>query len=216
MNRNERGRAGRSAGPGEPGDSRDGWTLEELGARVARALASDYPGPANGQVRATPDARPIRYYASLGLLARPRAHRGRTALYGRRHLLQLVAIKRLQAQGLSLATVQERLLGASDDSLEALARVPATLAASEAGSGSPRRRSFWRERPPAATESAAPARSAAAAQPMTLVPLEGAAVLLVPGPLSAEELERILVAARPLCSELRVRGATTQPKGGDR
>ena len=69
-----------------------------------------------------PDLRTIRYYTTLGLLDRPAAMRGRTALYGPRHLLQLVAIKRLQARGLSLAAVQERVVGLSDAALRRLAR----------------------------------------------------------------------------------------------
>jgi hypothetical protein len=79
------------------------WTLDELGARVALALAVGYDGQANGRVREVPDGRTIRYYTTLGLIDRPAAMRGRTALYGVRHLLQLTAIKRLQARGLSLA-----------------------------------------------------------------------------------------------------------------
>ena len=73
------------------------WTIDELGSRVALALSVDYDGQASGRVRDVPDRRTIRYYTTLGLIDRP-ALRGRTALYGRRHLLQLVAIKRLQAQ----------------------------------------------------------------------------------------------------------------------
>src|SRR5256885_341273 len=93
------------------------WTLNELTARVALALTEDYAGAPNGRVRDVPDPRTIRYYTTLGLLDRPGELRGRTALYGRRHLLQLVAIKRLQAQGLTLNQVQERLLGLTDDDL---------------------------------------------------------------------------------------------------
>ena len=73
------------------------WTIDELGAVVALALSVDYAGQANGRVREVPDRRTIRYYTTLGLIDRPARMRGRTALYGRRHLLQLVAIKRLQA-----------------------------------------------------------------------------------------------------------------------
>ena len=80
------------------------WTLAELAAEVAAALRD--VEPANGQVRAVPDERALRYYTTLGLLDRPAAMRGRTALYGPRHLLQLVAIKRRQAQGRSLAEIQ--------------------------------------------------------------------------------------------------------------
>src|SRR5436305_3354800 len=97
------------------------WTLDELCDRVERALAVDYHGQASGRVRDVPDLRTIRYYTTLGLIDRPAAMRGRTALYGPRHLLQLVAIKRLQARGLSLAQVQEQLLGASDVMLGRLA-----------------------------------------------------------------------------------------------
>src|SRR4051812_37733187 len=99
------------------------WTIDELGAEVARALSVDYDGSPSGRVRDVPDRRTIRYYTTLGLLDRPRMH-GRTALYTRRHLIQLVAIKRLQANGLSLAEVQQRLLGLDDQALADLARVP--------------------------------------------------------------------------------------------
>src|SRR6185437_9874632 len=97
------------------------WTIDELGARTAEALAVDYEGPPNGRVRDVPDRRTIRYYTTLGLLDRPAEFRGRTAYYGRRHLLQLVAIKRLQARGRSLAEVQQQLLGATDAELARLA-----------------------------------------------------------------------------------------------
>src|SRR5437764_12935338 len=101
------------------------WTIEELGAQVALALSVDYEGPGNGRVRDVPDRRTIRYYTTLGLLDRPAAMRGRTALYGRRHLLQLVAVKRLQANGLSLTEIQARLVGLSDRALEGIAQLPA-------------------------------------------------------------------------------------------
>src|SRR5580700_2008194 len=94
------------------------WTLDELCAQVALALAVDYAGAGNGRVRDLPDRRTIRYYTTLGLIDRPAEMRGRTALYGRRHLLQLVAIKRLQTQGQTLAELQQRLLGLSNRALK--------------------------------------------------------------------------------------------------
>ena len=97
------------------------WTIHELTAQVARELAVDYEGASSGRVRDIPDLRTIRYYTTLGLLDRPAEMRGRTALYGRRHLLQLVAIKKLQASGLSLSQVQERMAAATDLLLERLA-----------------------------------------------------------------------------------------------
>ena len=89
------------------------WTLDELVARVSDALgAADYPGAPNGRVREVPDRRAIRWYTTIGLLDRPAGMRGRTALYGPRHLAQLVAIKHRQAQGRSLAEIQAELVGA--------------------------------------------------------------------------------------------------------
>src|ERR687893_3208522 len=102
------------------------WTLDELAERVDDALAVDYQGQPSGRVRAVPDRRAIRWYATIGLIDRPVAHRGRTALYGPRHLLQLVAVKRLQARGLPLVAIQQELAGATDAQLTRVARLPAT------------------------------------------------------------------------------------------
>jgi DNA-binding transcriptional MerR regulator len=101
------------------------WTLDELAERVDMALAVDYHGQPSGRVRAVPDRRAIRWYTTIGLIDRPVAHRGRTALYGPRHLLQLVAVKRLQAEGLPLVAIQQELAGATDSQLARVARLPA-------------------------------------------------------------------------------------------
>src|SRR3954464_14632726 len=101
------------------------WTIDELGVQVALALSVDYAGAPNGRVREVPDRRTIRYYTTLGLIDRPAEMRGRTALYNRRHLLQLTAIKRLQARGLSLTEVQARLVGLTGAKLEKIAELPA-------------------------------------------------------------------------------------------
>jgi DNA-binding transcriptional MerR regulator len=100
------------------------WTLEQLSDRVADALAVDYDGQRSGRVREVPNGRTIRWYTTIGLVDRPAAMRGRTALYNRRHLLQLVAVKRLQAAGRPLAEVQQALLGSTDGELERIAKVP--------------------------------------------------------------------------------------------
>jgi hypothetical protein len=105
----------------------DGWTLDQLVARVAEALAADGVRSPNGRVRDVPDARALRWYATIGLLDRPTGYRGRTALYGPRHLLQAVAVKRRQAEGRTLAQIQAELAGATDATLRRAARVPAVL-----------------------------------------------------------------------------------------
>jgi DNA-binding transcriptional MerR regulator len=118
------------------------WTIEELFARVVEALSMGYEGVPSSRVRDVPDLRTIRYYTTLGLLDRPAATRGRTALYGSRHLLQLVAIKHLQAQGLSLAAVRERVLGLSDAALRRIVGPPILKRKIEPPA--PRANSFWR------------------------------------------------------------------------
>src|SRR5215217_18624 len=100
------------------------WTLDELVERVRRALAAEYPGAPNARVRDVPDRRAIRWYTTIGLVDKPLGMRGRTALYGPRHLQQLVAIKRRQADGQSLAQIQTEFTWISPDSLRAIARVP--------------------------------------------------------------------------------------------
>src|SRR5260221_5844838 len=103
------------------------WTIDELSAAAEAALAEGYGGPPNGRVRDVPDRRTIRYYTTLGLIDGPAEMRGRTALYGRRHVLQLVAIKRLQAEGRTLLDIQKQLLGLSASALNRLARLPADI-----------------------------------------------------------------------------------------
>ena len=197
------------------------WTLDELAERVDTALAVDYSGPPSGRVRAVPDRRAIRWYTTIGLIDRPVAHRGRTALYGPRHLLQLVAVKRLQARGLPLVAIQQELAGATDSQLARVARLPEGVApgpAAPATRGKARRAGFWRERPAAFTVAADaatltdPTDPVGPAGPATAtlrgVRLgDGATLLLEPGrELGAEDVRAVLEAAGPLLAALRERG----------
>lgn len=102
-----------------------GWTIDELAQQAAETLAACGVQAPNGRVTALPDRRVIRWYATLGLLDRPLRTGGRTARYGSRHLLQLVAVKRRQAQGRSLAEIQAELTGATDATLREAAGLPA-------------------------------------------------------------------------------------------
>ncbi|WP_229904231.1 MerR family transcriptional regulator [Lentzea cavernae] len=120
------------------------WTLDELLDRVSAALTAEYSGAPNGRVRDVPDKRAVRWYATTGLVDRPSAMRGRTALYENRHLLQLVALKRLQSEGRTLADIQAELAGATEATLAAIARVPGHLL--EVGDAAPAeavRPRFW-------------------------------------------------------------------------
>ncbi|MEV0201376.1 helix-turn-helix domain-containing protein [Nonomuraea sp. NPDC050691] len=97
------------------------WTIGELAERAAGLLRAGGPN-GNGRVREVPGERLIRWYTTIGLVDPPLSRRGRIARYGRRHLLQLVAVKRLQAAGLSIADIQVALAGATDAMLEGAAQ----------------------------------------------------------------------------------------------
>lgn len=96
-----------------PGD----LTLPELVDALPSLLAGGYDGARSGRIRDLPDARTVRWYQTLGIVDRPAAFRGRTALYGRRHLLQLAAIKKLQSSGFPLADIQRGMAGKNDAEL---------------------------------------------------------------------------------------------------
>lgn len=110
------------------------WTLDDLTRRCGLALSRTDVRQENGQVADVPNGRAIRWYTSIGLLARPQ-QRGRVAYYGPQHLQQLVAIKRLQAGGLPLSAVQHALAGKSNADVAALADVPADLVEDHATAG---------------------------------------------------------------------------------
>jgi len=163
------------------------WTLTELVDEVAARLAQ-LPTPKNGQVRAVPDDRTIRYYGTIGLLDRP-ALRGRTALYTIRHLAQVVAIKRLQATGRSLAEITAMWAQLTDESLMSLSGV--ALPAKGRASG---RKEFWKRE-------ARPLADAAPAPVELLAP--SAAPALSPRA-SSDPARRMQTALTELASELRV------------
>lgn len=101
------------------------FTIQELAAAVDLALhgAADYE-QSSRRVREVPNPRTIRYYTTIGLLDRPAEMKGRTAYYQSRHVLQLVAIKRLQSEGRSLVEIQTQLTGVPDAVLAAIAELP--------------------------------------------------------------------------------------------
>ena len=121
------------------------WTLDGLTAAVAAVLAEGYEGASSGRVRDFPDRRTIRYYTTLGLIDRPASMRGRTALYDRKHLLQIVAIKKLQARGRTLSEIQQVLAGRPLSELALIADAPVPP---EPEAGPSRAdRDFWKQAP---------------------------------------------------------------------
>lgn len=140
------------------------WTIGELAERAAAALSPT--AQLNGRVRDMPNERLIRWYATIGLLDPPSARRGRVAMYGRRHLLQLIAVKRRQADGRTIAEIQAELAGATDQTLESIARIPEPPAEKAAPRAA--RPRFWAEPPAAASPT--PAAPAATPEPGPAAP----------------------------------------------
>lgn len=212
------------------------WSLEELVARVAQVLAADGVRAPNGRVRDAPDARAIRWYATIGLVDRPSSAGRPGRRYGSRHLLQVVAVKRRQAAGRSLAEIQAELAGATDATLRRVARVPEELATPapvakrdpvRGGAGPYRpggpghaaeRIRFWSARaapaheqfPPSAAgpnPPAGPARAnAPAAAVRYLVTLADGVTLALPTEPAAGDVAAVRAAAAPLLDLLAARG----------
>jgi DNA-binding transcriptional MerR regulator len=208
------------------------WTIAELAERAAEALEA-FPQRASGRVRDVPNERLIRWYVTVGLVDPPLSRRGRVARYGERHLLQLVAVKRRQAQGRSLAEIQQELAGATDEALAAAAALPVGPAPEGPRPGAvaapkPAGR-FW-ARPPSpeapspeapSPEAPSPAEPAPGGRPgsgsglVRGIRLAPGVVLLLeaaghePGP---DEMTTIVNAARPLLRALADRGLARPPE----
>jgi DNA-binding transcriptional MerR regulator len=197
----------------------DLWTLADLVAIAAERVTA-LPLPKNGQVRAVPDDRTVRYYAAIGLLDRPVAMRGRTAFYGKRHLAQIVAIKRLQGVGRSLAEIRQLWPTLDDGQLERMSGVAIGAAAK------PLRKDFWKRDPYMPESPAIPSPLAGMAPPEAppQLPLElrvelatGASlVLALPVDshlsISPADVRALRAAAEPLVAELAARGLVTAPQ----
>jgi hypothetical protein len=183
----------------------DGWTLTELAALAARALVDADVQVTSGRVTGVPDGRLIRWYTTIGLLDRPAIGSDRHARYGTRHLLQLVAVKRLQAQGLPIAQIQAMLAGATDAQLRRVADLPQELTEAGAVAAPADGGRFWARRPAAAN--AVTGAHAANEDVTRLYGLNvGGLHLLLPAEPATDDLDAIAAAARPLLHLLADRG----------
>jgi len=96
---------------------RESFSIEQLAEQVNAWCAEHGVSPVSGQAGENVSERNIRYYRTLGLVDAP-AGGG----YGEKHLLQLVAIRLLQAQGLPLRRIRELLFGRSVEELREVRR----------------------------------------------------------------------------------------------
>ncbi|MDT5350762.1 MAG: hypothetical protein QOH91_4049 [Mycobacterium sp.] len=183
-------------------------TLPEFAAVAANAVQASNAVPDNRQAKPIPAERMVRYYTARGLLPRP-GTRGRALTYGRTHLVRLVAVKRLQGQGLSLDEIAQHLQAMSQEELESLAAIPPSAIPADLGDPEPASAPipsraagrFWQTVPQLAA-APAPAAASRAEADLRAVRLSDSVTLLIDGQVGQEgplpSLETLRRAAAPL------------------
>lgn len=110
------------------------WTLPQL-CSVAAAELDRRGAHQLGAFQPLQDSmRNVRYYVYLGMMDRPLGYNQDAPRFGKRHLVQLLAIRALQSQGASLATIQQQTRGANTLELAIIAeQVKAAMPQRRAG-----------------------------------------------------------------------------------
>lgn len=83
---------------------------------------------ARGTVTSVPDERTIRYYMAEGLVQTPEERQGTASVFGYINLLQLLTVKKLQAEHLPIRKIRELVAGKSEQELETLLGIGSTAA----------------------------------------------------------------------------------------
>ena len=99
-------------------------SVEELVECAARMIPMLVPKQERYKVTDFPDVRTVRFYTTRGLIDRPERYDGQQAVYTYKHLLQLVVIKYLQFQYLTIKKIAQMTKGLSERELLKLINVP--------------------------------------------------------------------------------------------
>jgi DNA-binding transcriptional MerR regulator len=94
--------------------------VAELTDKAAKILAESGPAQERGTVSEVPDERTVRYYLSEGLLSPAEEKQGTASVFGYRHLLQLLVVKKLQSEHLPIRKIRELVDGRVERDLERL------------------------------------------------------------------------------------------------
>ena len=94
--------------------------VAELAQEAGGILAESGPVQGRGTVSELPDERTIRYYLSEGLLSPAEEKQGTASVFGYLHLLQLLVIKKLQAEHLPIRAIRELVGSRNERQLERL------------------------------------------------------------------------------------------------
>jgi DNA-binding transcriptional MerR regulator len=95
----------------------------QLADQAARLIDQFAPHQERASVTEVPDERMVRYYSTEGLISSPEGRQGPAAVYGYIHLLQLLAIKRLQAEHLPIKKIRDLVESKAERDLEQLLEI---------------------------------------------------------------------------------------------
>ena len=92
----------------------------ELAGAATRILTESGLAQERGTVSEVPDERTVRYYLTEGLVPPAEDKRGTASVFGYRHLLQLLVVKKLQSQHLPIRQIRDLVEGRTERELERL------------------------------------------------------------------------------------------------
>lgn len=92
----------------------------ELAAAAAKILVASNTVQERETVTSLPDERTVRYYITEGLISSAEEKQGTSSVFGYLQLLQLLAIKKLQVEHLSIRQIRQIVLGKNAAELENL------------------------------------------------------------------------------------------------
>jgi DNA-binding transcriptional MerR regulator len=140
--------------------------VAELAGEAAKILAESGLAQERGTVSDLPDERTVRYYLAEGLLSAAEEKQGTASVFGYRHLLQLLAVKKLQAEHLPIRKIRELVEGRELRELERLLGL-------DGGTASKNEALSYLEK---LLTKPAPARPAASARPLNFSSLAASSV----------------------------------------
>jgi DNA-binding transcriptional MerR regulator len=94
--------------------------VAELAEEAARVLRGTGPMQEKATVTEVPDERTIRYYLNEGLLSPAEEKQGTASVFGYRHVLQLLVIKKMQSEHLPIRKIRELVIDRKERELERL------------------------------------------------------------------------------------------------
>ena len=94
--------------------------LPEFAQAGGRIIAELEWEQQRGTVTSVPDERTIRYYLAEGLVQTPDEKQGTASVFGYLNLLQLLTVKKMQAEHLPIRKIRELVAGKTEQELETL------------------------------------------------------------------------------------------------